>query len=278
MKQLFFGASAGRSGTMFLANLLNAEDGVLCVHEGKIREHETAGVQHLPFLTLENRMAYEYPEKRDEILERKRPESLLDQLVQEHGVFGDVAYNNSPFLEPLAKRFPAAKFLISVRDGREFVRSATVLSGEDPTPVGWYPDDKPLSEMERYISFGRLRPKQGSVEADVWEDWSAFQKNCWLWGETSRLIVEALDKISKDRVLVIDLRQFKESPVKTYAGVRKFLGLTSEMSQVSTELLTGRRVNRKTSYDLPAYEDWSKEMKSFFWDTNRDMMEYFNYV
>lgn len=40
---LFFGASAGRSGTMTLANLLNAEDRVVCLHEGKIRRLEESG-------------------------------------------------------------------------------------------------------------------------------------------------------------------------------------------------------------------------------------------
>ena len=52
---------------MHLANTLNAEPDCVCVHEGKFRLREESGDQKLPFLTLENRIAYEYPERAAEI-------------------------------------------------------------------------------------------------------------------------------------------------------------------------------------------------------------------
>ena len=110
-KQLFFGASTGRSGTMLLANLLNSEDGVVCVHEGKFRHGEKPGEQLLPFLTLENRQGYEYPERKSEIIAAKRSYERVMVLVEKHGCFGDIAYNNSVFIAELAEQFPGCQIL-----------------------------------------------------------------------------------------------------------------------------------------------------------------------
>ena len=62
-KNLFFGAGSGRCGTMMLANLLNSEQHLLCLHEGNERDKETPGKQWLPFLTLENVLAFWEPEQ-----------------------------------------------------------------------------------------------------------------------------------------------------------------------------------------------------------------------
>ncbi len=40
---LFFGVGTGRCGTMTMANLLNAETGVVALHEGQFRHEEQAG-------------------------------------------------------------------------------------------------------------------------------------------------------------------------------------------------------------------------------------------
>ena len=125
--QLFFGASTGRTATMHLANCLNAEPGCTCVHEGKFRHRETSGEQILPFLTLENRIAYETPDKAAGIIDEKR--AVIDTLDLEGlSHFGDIAYNNSPFLVPLSARFPTARFVLIVRDGRTFPAVMDALS------------------------------------------------------------------------------------------------------------------------------------------------------
>ena len=101
-KKIFFGASTGRTATMHLANVLNAEPDCTCLHEGKFRYLEASGDQILPFLTLENRIAYEYPEKRDELVAAKR--SMIDDLNPEGSLFGDIAYldaHHKPGVLPL---------------------------------------------------------------------------------------------------------------------------------------------------------------------------------
>lgn len=274
--QLFFGASTGRTATMHLANSLNAEPGCTCVHEGKFRHRETSGEQLLPFLTLENRIAYESPEKAAGIVDSKR--SILHELdMRGLSHFGDVAYNNSPFLEPLSIRFPDAKFIIIMRDGRSFVRSATVLEGEDETPVGWPPNEKKQTRLEEYISLGRLQPRRGSALQEAWDNWGAFEKNVWLWAETNTLILGALDKIDTERWLLVKFEDFVSEPLQTYSSIRDFLGFRQPLSQDTRSVLMSPVVNASRQYAIPTFDDWSVEQKTHFHKYANTMMERLGY-
>lgn len=261
--QLFFGASTGRTATMHLANCLNAEPGCTCVHEGKFRHREESGEQILPFLTLENRLAYEAPEKAADIIDEKRAcIDSLDTTGLTH--FGDVAYNNSPFLVPLSVRFPTAKFVLIVRDGRSFVRSATVLEGEDDTPVGWPPDEKETTRLEDYISLGRLQPRRDSPLRAEWDDWDAFEKNVWLWAETNTLILDALPRIDEERRLLVRFENFVSDPEGEYTRIRRFLGFEGDLPDETRKVLLSPTVNASRTYDIPAYENWSASQKAHF--------------
>jgi len=274
---LFFGASTGRTATMHLANSLNAEPGCTCVHEGKFRHRESSGEQLLPFLTLENRLAYENPDKAQEIINSKR--AIIDQLNLE-GVshFGDIAYNNSPFLVPLSVMFPRARFIVIVRDGRSFVRSATVMEGEDETPVGWPPAEKITTSLEDYISLGRLQPRRGSPLAEPWLTWGAFEKNVWLWAETNTIILDALDRIEPDRWLLVRFEDFVSDRLRTYSKIRKFLGFEEALSEEAKAVLMSPVVNASRSYALPAYADWSDLQKEHFHHYAGHVMQRLGYV
>jgi hypothetical protein len=260
---LFFGASTGRTATMHLANCLNAEDACVCVHEGKIRHRETPGEEILPFLTLENRIAYEWPERAQDIINTKR--AVIDQLELE-GVthFGDISYNNSLFIKPLSIRFPAARFLVIVRDGRSFVRSATVLEGEDDAPVGWPPEDKVTSKLEQYISLGRLQPRRGSPLAQVWPTWRADQKNTWLWAETNTLLLDSLEAIAADRYLLVRFEDFVSDALRVYARIREFLGFEGALPESVKAVLLSPVVNARKSFGLPSYDHWTAAQKAHF--------------
>lgn len=274
--QLFFGASTGRTATMHLANSLNAEPGCTCVHEGKLRHREISGEQILPFLTLENRIAYETPVKAAEIVDKKR--SILHDLdMKGLSHFGDVAYNNSPFLVPLSIRFPAAKFIIMVRDGRSFVRSATVLEGEDETPVGWPPHEKKQSRLEEYISLGRLQPRRGSALQEEWASWGAFEKNVWLWAETNTLILDALERIDTERWLLVKFEEFVSRPLQAYTTIRDFLGFRQPLSDDTRSVLMSPVVNASRQYAIPAYDGWSVGQKIHFRRYANTMMERLEY-
>lgn len=275
-KSLFFGASTGRTGTMHLANVLNAEPGCTCLHEGKYRFREEAGDQVLPFLTLENRIAYEYPERRQVLIDSKR--SMIDDLKLKGSFFGDIAYNNSVFLEALAERFENAKFIIFARDGRSFVRSVTVNEGEDETPVGWPASGKPLTQLEEYIALGRLQPRKDGKHREVWKSWSAFQKNTWLWTETNNLIFEALKAIDSSRWMLVPFETFVQDKLNTYTNMREFLGFEGKVPDEVKSVLLAPRINPRKNYGLEPYKSWTDTQKEFFWNIAGQTMNKLGYA
>jgi len=261
---------------MHLANSLNAEHFCTCVHEGQFRHRETSGEQLLPFLTLENRIAYESPEKAQEIVEKKR--AILDELEMSGAShFGDIAYNNSPFLVPLSLRFPQAKFIVIIRDGRSFVRSATVLHSEDETPVGWPPREKETTRLEDYISLGRLQPRKGSPLAHDWPNWDAFQQNVWLWAETNQLIIDGLQQIPAERWLCIRFEDLVADQGHAYGKIREFLEFDQPWSEEAKSVLMSPTVNASRSYDIPDYRDWTDAQKAHFRDYAGPVMAQLEY-
>ena len=120
---LFFGLGTGRCATMTLANALNSEERVACLHEGQVRAREEKGEQWLPYLTLQNLQAYLAPAAAPEILRRTR--GAMPALRRGGGVelLGDIAYNYSPFvvalrcgahaLDAVGARNQVARFIVS---------------------------------------------------------------------------------------------------------------------------------------------------------------------
>jgi hypothetical protein len=249
--RLFFGASTGRTATMAFANALNSETDTTCLHEGKFRQEETSGEQVLSFLTLENRLAYETPNAAHEIVAAKRGNTL--QIAEQRGdrFFGDVAYNNVPFVAALAKAFPDARFVFFFRQCLDFVRSAASEEGTDETPVGWPPKDKPLTNVERYIALGRLQPREGSDLARLWDSWSHRAPNIWLWSETNRLLLDQAAELPKNRFQKIYFEEFRSAPVATYETLRAFLDMPGDMQQATKDILLARPINMRREKPAP---------------------------
>jgi len=273
---LFFGVGTGRSGTMAIVNVLAAEPGVTCTHEGKFRHAEVAGQQVLPFLTLENRLAYERPHEAAEMFARTR--GNLYEIARERGGthFGDIAYNYAPFLAPIAARYPETKLIVFFRNGIEFVRSAAQASGVDPAPVGWPPREKPLSAVERFIELGRLAPRQDDPLAPRWESFDHVARNAWLWSETNRLILDGIASRPPGSTFVIRYEQFFADPVSGYAELRKFLDLVAEPLPRVLDILR-LPINRRADKAIGPYESWSRTQRDRFRELAGPMMRRLHY-
>lgn len=262
---LFFGASTGRTATMAFANALNSEDGTSCLHEGKFRHAETSGDQVIPFLTLENRLAFEDPTIADEVIATKRSDLLDLARDRNDQFFGDVAYNNAPFITALAKKYPAAKFIFFFRQCLDFVRSAASEEGTDETPVGWPPADKPLTNVERYIALGRLQPREDSKAANQWESWSHRAKNIWLWAATNQLLLSQIETLPAASKHIIYFDEFKSDPVRTYEALRTFLGFSSQISDTTRNILLERPINKRQKKPAPiTFDDLADSERKVF--------------
>lgn len=278
--RLFFGVGAGRCGSMLLANLLNSECDTLCVHEGKVRVGTQSQKQWLPFLTLENYRCYARPETaRDVFFDRRK---IMLEILDNHNYnfLGDIAYNYAPFTEVIPSVFEHAKLIVLTRDGRDFVRSVYTSDRPDPLPVGWLDENTELTDLEKFVALGRLRPLPGSNDEERWKNMSPVQKNAWLWSETYRKIFDGLKSWKAENYIVVRSEDFFSNTEAVYSKIRNFLGFSGVLTDETYTLLR-TQVNRRASsgsYILPHYSRWPLKISKQFWGEATEMMQRLNYV
>lgn len=259
---LLFGTGTGRCGTMLLANALSSEVDTTCLHEGSIRRGDTKGAQWLPFLTLQNLVAYHDRSRAHDLLQQAR--GHMDRARVERGLrtLGDVAYNYAPFVPAIIDLFPHARIIVLVRNGVGFVRSAHSAEGPDPTPVGW-PVPRSLTSVERFVGLGRLRPGPDDPLHARWPSMEALSRNAWLWAETNRMVLDAAAAAPSGSVLCVAFEDLVAEPVGTYERVRRFAGIVEPMPDSVHDVLA-RQVNQRPRKDLPRWQDWTSHQKDRF--------------
>ena len=174
-----FIASTGRTATMFIATTLNSLPNVLGLHEG--HRPDTCRAPALPLINLQNRKSWLDPAYAESVVTSLRSEKTLKETAGSARVLIDVAYYNSPLLTALNNKHPNSACISVFRRCEDFVRSATIVRGEDKQPAGWPDRLKPLTDRERFISLGRLKPAPEDPFNTQWEHWTAIQRNIWLW-------------------------------------------------------------------------------------------------
>ncbi len=255
-------ASTGRTATTFLAAALDTIDGVVACHEGYGGADKQAD-PILPLINLENALAYQDPQNAQRVVSEKRSPEVVESAARDAGaqILVDVAYYNPTICSAILELHPSARMVGIIRDAESFVRSATQVEGEDLLPVGWPDPAKALTDREKFIGFGRIRPPRRSAEGAGWKDWSAVRRNIWLWRETNLLLIAARDRFP-DRVALIDFRQLKEQPEAFWLCIATTLNLPS-VPMVS-EILTTSFANRKsTGYQIGPAADWTGAERAF---------------
>jgi Sulfotransferase family len=264
---------------MAMANFLNSESGVTCLHEGKLRHREESGDKLIPFLTLQNGQAYQNPTKALPLLVKYRA-SIKDVAASRSGVlFGDIAYNYAPFLEHIPTLFPSAKILVLFRNGRDFVQSATTLTLEDNSPVGWPPNNKKLTNIESFIGLGRWSPRKADPWAKDWlSEFDHFERNAWLWAETNRVILNAMNSIPPHLILTMKFEDFFKEPSTSYQAVRSFLKIPGPIPASTKFLLSQQPINQRTERAIGPVTTWTPGMRQRFWSIAGDVMERLSYT
>ena len=205
-----FFASTGRTATMFLATCLDRLEDVRGLHEGHVPGDPPT--PRLPLINLQNRRAWHDPAYAAQVVAEARGAEALTAAADGARVLVDAAFYNAPLLGALAARHPEARLFVIFRRCEDFVRSATILRGEDRQPAGWPCRSKPLTDRERFIALGRLRPRREDPEGEAWDGWSAIQRNVWLWSRVNRrLHAVAAETPGCTRLLFEDLARSPEA-------------------------------------------------------------------
>jgi len=197
MTQLFFITGMGRSGSMFLANLLNKCEGGKVLHEPVIKREQ---IEHLK--------AFKNEEASLNYISHFRKKIILDNAkgLEFYGEVNSYLRNHVPALK---KVFPEAKLLHLVRDGRDVVRSIccrNTFKENDKTTIG-------------------VEPEGG------WKKESRFEKICWYWVESNDRVSKHIDKYINLEKIISDWDYFKTN-ILDYLGLKMSRKLWEDLKAV----------------------------------------------
>lgn len=257
-----FYASTGRTATMFLAETLDTLPGVVALHEG--HSPGDPPVPRLPLINVQNRMAWHDPACADRTVASMRNAAILAKASGDASLLIDVAFYNAPLLGPLARTYPDAVFFVAFRRCEAFIRSATIVTGEDRQPAGWPDRSKPLTDREQFISIGRLKPEAQSDDAAQWRDWSAIQRNIWLWHRINDHLHRFAKSHANCRVLFYE--NLLEDSRKFWLQVLRHLDLCSQLNLDRCVQRSAEKINQRPSYQVGPLASWSEEERALYGD------------
>lgn len=249
-----FCASTGRTATMFLATTLNSLSGVVGLHEGHVPGDPPT--PRLPLINLQNRKAWYDSAFAARTVAEMRDFATLSMAAGDAEVLVDVAFYNAPLLVPLARQHPESTLFAIFRRCEEFVRSATIVSGEDRQPAGWPDRTKSLTDREKFVSLGRLKPKSESNDAEQWSRWSAIQRNIWLWHNVNSHLLRITDSHANCHALLYE--DLVEDPKKFWTDFLRKLDLFSESNLGQCVRRSAKKLNQRPSYHIGPTDTWGE--------------------
>jgi hypothetical protein len=233
----FFILSHGRTGTKFMAKLLNGCDGAIVHHE--------------PMKSDKDILFYSYTGQFRKILQQKL-RVRFERLIKEAGpaqIYGEsnsyLRYEGKWLRESLD-----AEIIYMCRDGRDFVRSA-------------YPR-KLYTELETQLS---VIPTDDSQYAEKWHTMDRFERICWYWAVTYERLLE--DSGGTDY-------QYFKSNIADKVGLKVnekqwLQAVSNPENSTSGNLLRKRLVmfakkasDKGAGETLPEWDNWSIEKKGAF--------------
>ncbi len=156
------------------------------------------------------------------------------------------------FIDAIYKLNPSVKFILGVRDGRDFVRSAFTR--------GWH-ERKLFGTVPPYID--PYFPK--------WTEMTPIQKNAWIWTYRNTIALKGLKSLPPEQRLLIRIEDLAK-PGKTDL-IENFTGL-----KIKDKEDANKKYNADPSFDLPPKEEWSPQMNTEFLEIAGGLMRTFNYV
>ena len=258
--RLAFCASTGRTATMFIATVLNNLPKVIALHEG----HWPGDPQtpRLPLINLENRQSWYDPLFGERTVAEKRDWKTLSKDAGSADLLVDVAFYNAPLLVPLTRQHPNSQLLVILRRCEGFVRSATIIRGEDRQPAGWPDPAKTLTDREKFISLGRLMPKPGSKYAEIWPNWSAIERNIWLWYHVNSHLAQVSDTHANCKTILFE--NLSQDPVGFWTEVLCHLKIYSQANLSYCTKQSAKKINKRRDYQIGAFETWGDGERALY--------------
>lgn len=156
------------------------------------------------------------------------------------------------FIDAIHILNPSARFILAVRDGRDFVRSSFSRK--------WHESK----------TFGTV-PLYGDAYFEKWNEMTPIQKNAWIWTYRNKQALQGLGPLPAGQKLTIRIEDLA-NPGKIDL-IENFTGL-----KIKEEDGAKKRYNVNPSFDLPPKEEWTLQMNREFFEIAGGLMRAFKYV
>jgi hypothetical protein len=186
--------TTGRSGSKSLANILNQHPLCYCVHE-----------EHRVLIKLAAERCH------GQIDDEELLFYLANMFPHRVGfrLYGE-SHQRLSFLIPLLAQLGThTRFVWLIRDGRDVVASIYRR--------GWYGDwahgDTPAVSVPPIVAWSAYRIQgdlSGDVSSAAWRGMSSFEKCCWYWAYTNRVVAADLEKLDSDSWISVRLEELAD--------------------------------------------------------------------
>lgn len=236
-RKFFFILANGRSGTSFLANLLNQAQGARVFHE-PVLEDFYAYIK-----------AFHNPNAAEKYVQGFRKKEIYVRMRNiEADVYGEVNGVLRCHAEPLKKAFTNATLIHLVRNGRDVVRSAMsrdTLTSRSPFSLGIYPGkDDPW----------KIR----------WHEMDRFSRICWLWQAENVRLRKSISRMAQFEKIISDYEYFQEEILKPCHIL---------LDKKDWEAAVASPRNVTNNFEMPKWEDWTPVQKKTFHEICGEEME-----
>ncbi|MFW5681242.1 MAG: sulfotransferase [Pseudomonadota bacterium] len=239
---VFFVVGHGRSGTQFLADLLDRAANATVAHEPCVADIYAAQRGR-----VEPAFADAY------VRDYRRHRIQAWAAAARPRRYGEVNSRLRHFIEPLRRSFPEAPILRLVRDGRDVVRSM-------------------LARDRWMIDVLVARASQLHIDDPFVEELAEmddFARACWYWRyDTLRLAAKI--------PTFVRFEEFVRDPDYVMANIVVPLGLDLEPAVVQREIKAPK--NSTQQHVVGGWNDWATTQRATFWRLCGDVMEQHGYA
>lgn len=226
--KFFFILGFGRSGTAFMAALLDQVEGASVFHEPVLEDFYAHARAH-----------YDIGAAEQYLQGFRRKEIYLRMRGLPSGIYGETNGHLRCHAGAIPKTFPGAVLLHLVRDGRDVVRShmsRRTMTWRNPFSMSMHP-----------------------VKPDPWfEQWAGmdrFARICWYWREENVRLRQTIGRTVRFEQILVSYEYFR-------ANVLEPCGLKLDESAWRAAVAVPRNTTR--TFQMPKWEDWSARQQDAF--------------
>ena len=234
--KFFFILGFGRSGTAFMANLLNKSVNAYVFHEPVLEDFYAHLRAH-----YNSKAAEEY------MLGFRRKEICVRIIKATPGVYGEVNGNLRCHVEAIKKAFPQATLIHLVRDGRDVVRSA--MSRRTMT-------------LKNPFSM-RIHPTKQDPWRTRWNEMDRFSRICWFWQEENSRLRSTIGKTVQFEKILSSYEYFDHEILQPCQ-------IQIDKTEWESAISSPRNVTNQ--FRMPKWTDWSPEQQKSFREICGDEM------